>query len=109
MIVKVRLGARRKRRPKPSKNQHLVLEVAALLIPTAVMALVLALWKLAADLKITGAFPIAVGVFSHWQTWLAAAVFLELCAIELNRYGKPEAAFQESVDTREENLVNSRF
>ena len=34
----------------------------------------LALWRIAADLKSTNSFAIPSGLFSHWQVWLGAAV-----------------------------------
>jgi hypothetical protein len=62
------------------------------------MACVLAFWRLAADLKITNQFPIADGLFSHWQVWVSGAAVLQLCAVVLNRYGNPQPGIQESVE-----------
>src|SRR5271170_8368933 len=81
------------RREKPRKNHHAALALPALLTPAAVIALVLAVWPLLADLKFTGAFPIDAGVFSHWQVWLALGCSLQCVAIVLNRYGKPKNTF----------------
>ena len=78
-------------RQKRRKNQHVALAMASLLTPAAVMACVLTLWRLAADLNATGQFPITDGLFSHWQVWVTVAATLQFCAIVLNRYGKPEA------------------
>jgi hypothetical protein len=83
------------------KNQHLALGLAALLSPGAVMAIVLALWRLSTDLKATGDFPISVGLFSHWQIWLTVAAILEFFAIILNRYGNAEPALPEVVEESE--------
>ena len=58
---------------------------ATLLQPAAVMAYVLAFWRLGSDLNITGQFAISKGIFSHWQVWLALAVATHLAAIILNR------------------------
>jgi hypothetical protein len=109
MLVKIRFGAGRKASHRNRKKQRFALEVAALMTPAALMALVLALWRLAADLKLTGEFPIASGVLSHWQIWLAAAALIQLGAIALIRYGKAEAVFRKTVDTADQKFVNTRF
>jgi len=72
------------------------------------MACVLAFWRLAADLNITGQFPIPSGLFSHWQVWLTLAVSLQFSATLLNRYGKAEVAVSESVNP-DTDLANSRY
>ena len=72
------------------------------------MASVLALWRLAADVKFTGAFPISDGIFSHWQTWLVAAIALRSGEVLLNRYGKTEIVFRETVEAPEQDFVNTR-
>jgi hypothetical protein len=69
-------------------NRRAAIAVAALLDPAAVMALALALWGMAAERNWVGSFAITSGVFSYWETWLGAAVALELCALALNRFGK---------------------
>jgi hypothetical protein len=107
MVVKIQLGAGPKVRQNTRKNRHLALALAALLTPAAVMAFVLAFWRLAADLKATGAFPISDGLFSHWQVWLVGAVMLQSCAMGLNRYGHPQVAIQKPADPAERELVNS--
>jgi hypothetical protein len=53
------------------------------------MACVLGFWRIASDFKATGEFPIDSGLFSHWQVWLGSAGFIQLCAVTLNRFGKP--------------------
>ena len=88
MIVRIRFGRGTKVGKQPRKQRRLALSVAAMLTPAAVMASVLALWRIAADLSLTGSFAISAGLFSHWQVWLAAAVLLQLCAHLLNRYAK---------------------
>jgi hypothetical protein len=79
----------------------LALGLAALLTPAAVMAIVLALWRLSADLGATRVFPISTGLFSHWQIWLTGAAVLEFFAIVLSRYGNAEHNLQESVEESE--------
>lgn len=85
---------------KRRKNQHVALAMASLLTPAAVMACALAFWRLAADVNVTAQFPIARGLFSHWQVWLALAGSLQFCATVLNRYGKTEVVLPESVEER---------
>jgi hypothetical protein len=109
MRVKIIFRSGPKVRQRQGKNKHVALALAALTTPLAVMALVLALWRLAADLRFTGEFPITVGFFSHWQTWLMSAALLQFFAIVLNRYGKVEVVLHESVEPPEQKLANSRF
>ena len=89
MVVRIRFEkgrAIRSRRPKP--NRKLALMLAALLTPAALIASVLAAWRIAADLNFASRFAIPTGLFSHWQVWLGAAVGLQLCSRVLNRYAK---------------------
>jgi hypothetical protein len=101
MIVRIRFSNGPKVRRYRRKNQHLALGLAALLTPVAVMAIVLALWRLSADLRAAGEFPISVGLFSHWQVWMTSAAILEFLAIILNRYGNAEPALPENVEQSE--------
>ena len=109
MVVRIRLGKGPALRKKRHKNQHVALALAALIIPAGVMALVLAVWRLAADLKFTAEFPIAAGLFSHWQVWLVGGIALEACAILLNRYGKPDNGFRKTVEPGERQFADSGF
>lgn len=109
MVVRIRLGSGTRVRHKRRKNQHVALAMASLLTPAAVMACVLALWRLAADLNVTGQFPIPKGLFSHWQVWLTLAASLQFCATVLNRYGKSQVILPESVDDPERELADSRY
>jgi hypothetical protein len=109
MVVRIRLSSETRVRQKRRKNQHVALAMAALLTPAAVMACVLACWRLAADLNATGQFPIPNGLFSHWQIWLALAASLQFWATVLNRYGKPHVILPKSVDEPERKLANSRY
>jgi hypothetical protein len=96
-------------RQKRRKNQHVALAMAALLTPAAVMACVLTLWRLAADLNLTGQFPITDGLFSHWQVWVTVGAMLQFSAILLNRYGKAEAVLPETVDRAARKLAGQRY
>jgi len=90
MVVRIRLGKRKHRDARRARNRRTALAIAALLTPAALMFFVLAFWRIAADLKWTGSFAIASGVFSHWQVWLGGAVLLQFCSYALNRYGKSD-------------------
>jgi hypothetical protein len=87
MIVRIRFGRGSKLAKAPGKNRRVALAAAALLTPAALMAFVLALWRMAADLHWTSDFAIANGVLSHWQVWMACAFFLQFLTWLLNRYG----------------------
>jgi hypothetical protein len=110
MVVRIRLDSGTTRvRQKRRKNRHVALATAALLVPVAVMAYVLVLWRLAADLTLAGQFPISNGLFSHWQVWLTLAASLHFVAVILNRYGKSQMIVPKPVDRPERELANSRY
>jgi hypothetical protein len=96
MVIRIRLAKPLKSRPQTGKpgaaymqqNRRLALAAAALMTPAALMAGVLGVWRIGADLKWTSGFAIASGLFSHWQVWLGVAFVLQLCAHILNRYGR---------------------
>jgi hypothetical protein len=88
MIVRFRFRYGPRIRRQGPKNKHLAMAFAALLGPGALMAYALGLWRFAADLGLTGEFAIRIGLFSHWQVWLAIAVLLHVSAVVLNRYGR---------------------
>jgi hypothetical protein len=88
MLVRIRLGRQPKPALKRARNRRIALAIAALLTPAALAALVLAIWRLGADLNLTGSFAIPSGLFSHWQVWMGAAILLQVCALALNRYGR---------------------
>jgi hypothetical protein len=87
MVVRIRLQTGRPLERKQGKNRHLALAFGALLVPAALMAYVLAIWSLASDMEMTGAFGIT-GFFSHWQIWIALAASLHAGSRYLNRYGR---------------------
>jgi len=90
MVVRLRFGKGPKVERKGRKNRRVAMAFASLLTPAALMAAVLGLWRLAADMKLAGAFAISSGLFSHWQVWLASAAVLSVCSRALNQYGKAE-------------------
>lgn len=88
MNVRIRLPRGVPIDTKTGKNRHMALTFANLLVPGALMASVLAFWRLAADLSYTNEFAISEGVFSHWAPWAAIAIALALIAQRLNHYGR---------------------
>lgn len=90
MVVRIRFRRGPRLVRKRGSNRRAALAVASLLTPAAVIAGVLAVWRIAADMKWASSFAITNGFFSHWQVWMAAAAFLQLCSRVLNRYGKSE-------------------
>jgi len=88
MIVRIRLSKGPQFRNRPGKNRALAQMLAALMTPAALMAYVLAFWRLGADMRIAGQFAIEDGFFSHWQVWLPIAVGLSMSSAALNRYGR---------------------
>ena len=90
MLVRIRFSKGPRVAMKQGKNRPFALAVAALLAPVGAIPLVLALWRIAADLNWANSFAIPSGLFSHWQVWLGAAAFFQVCAHILNRYGKGE-------------------
>ena len=88
MIVRIQFGMGPRVRRQRGSRRYLAVAFAAMLTPAAVLACVLALWRIAADLNWTKQFAIASGLFSHWQVWMAAASLLQLCAYLLDRYGR---------------------
>ena len=109
VLVKIRFRSAPKASARNRKAQQAALALASLLIPAAVMAYVLAGWRVAADLNITGQFPITEGLFSHWQVWGAGAAVLNFAAILLNRYGKAAPVIRKPTEEPEQKLANSRI
>jgi hypothetical protein len=69
--------------------------LVALLTPAAVVALVMALWRVGADLGWAGAFLIADGFFSHWQVWITLSIGLKLLSSSLIAWGSRTNKFSE--------------
>jgi hypothetical protein len=87
MKVRFRFHQGRRVTRRRGKNRRLAAAVGALLIPIALMAWVLSLWRIGSDLGVAGEFAIT-GLFSHWQVWIAVALGLSFAASMLNRYGR---------------------
>lgn len=87
MIVRLRLRVGPRVARGAGKNRHLAAAAAALLWPAVLTAYSLALWALAAQLRLTGDFGLD-GLFSHWQVWGGIALAGHFAALALGRYGK---------------------
>ena len=59
----------------------------ALLVPAALMAYVMGLWRVASDMSVASPFPMT-GLFSHWQVWIVVGVMLHLASSSFSRYGR---------------------
>ncbi len=100
MVVRIRFRIGPRVRRTGTKNQRLALAFGSLLVPVVLGAWVLALWRLASDLRFASDFAITEGIFSHWQVWIAIALALHIVVIFLDRYGtrpQPESAIQASI------------
>lgn len=67
----------------------------ALMTPAAVVALVMGIWRVAADLGWAGAFLITGGFFSHWQVWIVLAVGLKMLSSTLLAWGSRTNKFSQ--------------
>ena len=92
MLVRIRLGKFSRLGSQRRQQRRLALTVSAMLAPASVMALVLAVWRIAADLEWTQSFAIQSGPLAHWGVWLGVAAFLQLGSRVLTRYGNGEDA-----------------
>ena len=81
--LRLRIPARWQTRPNWSAAP---LQLLPLLLPSiAALAVALAGWRLAADLRWTNSFFIATGFLSHWQVWFAIAMIAQVSASRMNR------------------------
>jgi hypothetical protein len=90
MVVRIRFRRGPRLGRERRKNRRMALAIAALMPPLVLTAGLLAIWRIAADLKLAASFAIVNGLFSHWQVWMGAAVVLQLVAYGLNRYGNSQ-------------------
>jgi hypothetical protein len=69
--------------------------LVALLTPAAVVAFVLGMWRMCADLGWAGSFLIAGGFFSHWQVWIALSIGLKMLSSSMIAWGSRISKFSE--------------
>jgi len=86
MVVRIRFNYGSALRKTAAANRQAALITSSLMTPVAVMAWALGCWRIAADLRWTGEFAIAKGLFSHWQVWIAVAIAVQFGAFLLHRY-----------------------
>jgi len=113
MHVRIRLGRGRKVKQNKPEVRRLAMGVSVLLQPAVLAAFVLAAWRFGTDIGWTRDFVIPTGPFSHWQTWLAIAVALQVAVIALNRYGGlsdlPKTDLLKSEARERESILKSEF
>jgi hypothetical protein len=89
MLVRIRLRHNAAaEKAAAARNRHAALVAASLMTPVALMAWVLAGWRLLADLEIAGAFAISSGLFSHWQAWVVVGILVQFGAFLLHRFAR---------------------
>ena len=88
MKVRIRFGKSARVGKNRVRNRRWALLAGALLTPLALVAWVLGIWRIAADLNWTNPFAIPSGPFSHWQLWFGLGALLQWCSRLLHRYGK---------------------
>ena len=74
--------------------------VGAFLTPASMVAFVLALWRLGADLGWTGDFFVPNGLFSHWMVWMALAIVLKMTGSLINRAADPNESGEADFEPR---------
>ncbi len=87
MMVRIKLRQGPPIQRKAGKNRLVASAIGTLVMPAALMAYVLGIWRLASDLGMAGQFAIG-GLFSHWQVWIAIAAALHIASASLSRYGR---------------------
>jgi hypothetical protein len=86
MLVRIQLRKGRRVARKSGKNRNAAFTFAALLKPLALIAYVLAIWRLASDMGMTGEF-VFTGLFSHWQVWMGIGALVHIVSSVMARYG----------------------
>jgi len=87
VIVRLQLGTGRRFRRGRGKNRQVASAFGALLVPAALMAYVMGIWRLASDMGLAGEFG-GAGIFSHWQVWMILGAAVHLTGYALTRYGR---------------------
>jgi hypothetical protein len=87
MVVRLQLGSGKRFRRARGKNRQTVSALGALLMPIALMAYVMGVWRLASEMGFAGEFAVD-GLFSHWQVWMVLGAAVHLLAYSLTRYGR---------------------
>jgi hypothetical protein len=80
------------------RPRKLVLLLAALLAPSALVAFTMAFWIVASDLRWTGEFFLTTGLFSHWQVWLCSAAVLLVVSRLLDRVARSTRGYADVIE-----------
>lgn len=88
MVLRIRLDYRTVAGRAAIGNRRILLAAASLLMPVSVVAYAMGLWRLGADLGWVSSFAIEEGIFSHWQSWMAAGAATQAWAAVLNRWAR---------------------
>jgi hypothetical protein len=88
MVVRIRLTRTRATEGTRRKNARTARLAAIVLTLVAICLASFGAWRIAEDLGWGGAFVISQGLFSHWQVWIAGAVFAQWGAWKLLAYAK---------------------
>jgi hypothetical protein len=86
MLVRIRTRSPRAPGAPVFAHHNAALAMASLLTPFALLSFTIALWSIAADVRLTASFFVATGLLSHWQVWLVCSAALLLLARLLKAY-----------------------
>jgi hypothetical protein len=84
MNVRIRFPQGRQISRYGTRHREVAAAAGSLITPTCVMAYVLAVWRLAADLGIAAGSGMQ-GLFSHWQLWMMLGLGLQFGGRKINR------------------------
>ncbi|MFN8687012.1 MAG: hypothetical protein ACK50U_13535 [Acidobacteriota bacterium] len=88
MIVRIRFHIGPRVSGTRNIDSKLAYAIASLLTPAALLCVVVALWRLLADLNVASEFIFRHGLLSHWQVWIALGVAVQTISSFLDRYGR---------------------
>ena len=86
MVVKIRFGRGAVVSRRSRKNSRLARLAASLLTLGSISCAALGIWRLGTDLAWAGDFVFPLGLLSHWQVWIAAAIAVQYLSWWLKRY-----------------------
>jgi hypothetical protein len=86
MVVRIRFPKGSRVEQRAGKNAHIAAMAGGIMTMASVACLMLAAWRLTADLNWTDEFFIRTGLLSHWQIWLALTIATSTASVRLWRY-----------------------
>lgn len=84
MNLRIRFPQGRKITRTSIRQREIAAVAGSLITPACVMAYVVAIWRLAADIGIAAGSSLQ-GLFFHWQIWLALGLALQFGGPTINR------------------------